>query len=162
MGKNKGKRKQSGARKKNDRSCSYERTGTWSVDGEDEGCPSGEGMYYVNALNVWRLYTRHAYDYVHMSVCVCGCVCVCVWVCVVTESLNGAQGSTIDSLIKTSLNITCCPDGSSLELVRLKWFRIEWRAEGASTLGRSGGMLPREILRFNFSKMHIWRILREN
>ena len=35
MGKNKGKRKPSGARIKSARSCSYERTGTWSVE-EDE------------------------------------------------------------------------------------------------------------------------------
>ena len=27
--------------------------------------------------------------------------------------------------------------------------------------GGSGGMLPREILKFSFSKMHILRILRE-
>ena len=29
-------------------------------------------------------------------------------------------------------------------------------------LGDSGGMLPREILKFSFSKMHIFHILREN
>ena len=34
-------------------------------------------------------------------------------------------------------------------------------AEGANTLGRSGGMLRQEVLKFSFSKMHIWRILRE-
>ena len=34
-------------------------------------------------------------------------------------------------------------------------------AEGASMLGGSGGMLPREILKFSFSKVHILRILRE-
>ena len=34
-------------------------------------------------------------------------------------------------------------------------------AEGASTLGGSEGMLPREILKFSFSTMHILRILRE-
>ena len=37
--------------------------------------------------------------------------------------------------------------------------RIGSSAEGASILGGSGGMLPREILKFSFSKMHIWRIL---
>ena len=31
-------------------------------------------------------------------------------------------------------------------------------AQGASTLEDSGGMLPREILKFSFSKMHILRI----
>ena len=40
--------------------------------------------------------------------------------------------------------------------------KIGSSAEGASTLGGSGGMLPREILQFSFSKMHIWRILWEN
>ena len=34
-------------------------------------------------------------------------------------------------------------------------------AEGASRLVGSGGMLPREILKFSFSKVHILRILRE-
>ena len=34
-------------------------------------------------------------------------------------------------------------------------------ARGASTLGGSGGMLPREFLKFSFSKMHILHILRE-
>ena len=33
---------------------------------------------------------------------------------------------------------------------------------GANTLGGSGGMLPREILKFSFSKTHIWRNLWEN
>ena len=33
---------------------------------------------------------------------------------------------------------------------------------GVSTLGGSGGMLPREILKFGFSKTHIWRNLWEN
>ena len=40
--------------------------------------------------------------------------------------------------------------------------KIGWTAEGASKLGGSGGMLSREILKFSFFKMHIWRILREN
>ena len=40
--------------------------------------------------------------------------------------------------------------------------KIGWSAEGTSKLGGSGGMLPREILKFSFSKIHIWRILREN
>ena len=30
---------------------------------------------------------------------------------------------------------------------------------GASAVGGSGGMLPREILKFSFSKTHIWRNL---
>ena len=34
-------------------------------------------------------------------------------------------------------------------------------AEGASTIGRSGGILPREISKFSFSKVHILRIVRE-
>ena len=45
------------------------------------------------------------------------------------------------------------PSGSSLELVQLKWERVE------CTVGGSGGMLPREILKFSFSKTHISRIL---
>ena len=40
--------------------------------------------------------------------------------------------------------------------------KIGWTVEGASKLGGSGGMLPREILKFSSSKMHIWRIRREN
>ena len=40
--------------------------------------------------------------------------------------------------------------------------KIKSSAESASTLGGSGGMLPRKILKFIFSKMCIWRILREN
>ena len=34
-------------------------------------------------------------------------------------------------------------------------------AENASMLGGSGGMLPREILKFSLSKMYILCILRE-
>ena len=50
---------------------------------------------------------------------------------------------------------------------RRKQFRVSpaqtvSSAEGASRLGGSGGMLPREILKFSFSKTHILRILREN
>ena len=40
--------------------------------------------------------------------------------------------------------------------------KIGWSDEGASTAGGSGGMLPREILKFTFSKIRIWRILKEN
>ena len=40
--------------------------------------------------------------------------------------------------------------------------KIGSSAEGAGTLEGSGGMLPRENLKFSFSKIHIWRILREN
>ena len=50
---------------------------------------------------------------------------------------------------------------------RQKQFRVGpakiWSsAEGASALERSRCMLPGEILKFIFSKMHVWRILREN
>ena len=40
--------------------------------------------------------------------------------------------------------------------------KIGSNADGASTLGGSGGMHPQKILKFSFSKMRIWRILREN
>ena len=50
---------------------------------------------------------------------------------------------------------------------RRKQFRVSpaqivSRAEGASRLGGSRGMVPREIFKFSFSKIYIWRILREN
>ena len=35
-------------------------------------------------------------------------------------------------------------------------------ADSVSILERSGGMHSQKILKFSFSKMHIWRILREN
>ena len=35
--------------------------------------------------------------------------------------------------------------------------KIGSSAEGATTLGGSGGIVRREILKINFSKMHIWR-----
>ena len=44
---------------------------------------------------------------------------------------------------------------------RVSAAKIVSSAEGASTLGRSGGMRPWEILKFGFSKMHILCILRE-
>ena len=40
--------------------------------------------------------------------------------------------------------------------------KIGSSAKGAGTLEGFGGMVPREILKFSFSKIHIWRILREN
>ena len=40
--------------------------------------------------------------------------------------------------------------------------KIASGAKGVGTLEGSGGMLPREIFKFSFSKIHIWRILREN
>ena len=43
-----------------------------------------------------------------------------------------------------------------------KQFRVGAARMGASTLGGFGGMLPWEILKFSFSKMHISRILWEN
>ena len=39
--------------------------------------------------------------------------------------------------------------------------KIVSSAEGAITLGGTGDMLPGEILKFSFSKMQVWRILRE-
>ena len=39
--------------------------------------------------------------------------------------------------------------------------KIVSSAGGVSTLGGSGGILPRKILKFGFSKMHILCILRE-
>ena len=44
---------------------------------------------------------------------------------------------------------------------RVSQEKIISSAEGASTLGGSGGMFPQEILKFSFSKVHILRILRE-
>ena len=41
--------------------------------------------------------------------------------------------------------------GSSSELMRLRGLN----AGGASTLGGSGGVFPREILKFSFSKTHV-------
>ena len=38
--------------------------------------------------------------------------------------------------------------------------KIGSSAAGASTLERSGGMLPRKILKFSLFKMHIWRLKR--
>ena len=40
--------------------------------------------------------------------------------------------------------------------------KIGLSAKGAGTVEGSGGMLPREILKCSFSKIHIWHILREN
>ena len=40
--------------------------------------------------------------------------------------------------------------------------KIRSSAKGARTLEGSGGMLPRGILKFSFSKIYIWHILREN
>ena len=40
-----------------------------------------------------------------------------------------------------------------------KQFRVGAAEMGANTLEESGGMLPREILKFSFSKTHISRIL---
>ena len=51
------------------------------------------------------------------------------------------------------------------EQFRVSEAEIGASADGASTLGGgggSGGMLPREIFRFGFSKTHISRILWEN
>ena len=43
-----------------------------------------------------------------------------------------------------------------------KQFRSDVAEMEVSTLGGSGGMLPRKIVKFSFSKMHISRILWEN
>ena len=40
--------------------------------------------------------------------------------------------------------------------------KIGLSGESASILEASGGTLPREILKFSFSKIYIGRILREN
>ena len=53
-------------------------------------------------------------------------------------------------------------DQAGRKQFRVGLAKIGWSAEGASKLGGSGSMLPWEILKFSFSKMHIWRILREN
>ena len=39
--------------------------------------------------------------------------------------------------------------------------KIVSSAEGASTLGAFGDMLPWEVLKFGFSKMHILRVISE-
>ena len=54
------------------------------------------------------------------------------------------------------------PGGSSSGLVRVSPAKAGSRAEDASTLRESGDMLPREVLKLSFSKMHILHILREN
>ena len=51
---------------------------------------------------------------------------------------------------------------NSCSKARRKQFRvgpakIGWSAESASTLGGFEDMLPREIFKFSFFKMHIWR-----
>ena len=81
------------------------------------------------------------------------------------KPLSQVKKITSIKIITVIINLTV------LAQARRKQFRvgpakIDWTAKGASKLegggGGGGGMLPWEILKVSFSKMHIWRILREN
>ena len=58
-------------------------------------------------------------------------------------------------------------NGLGVRQAQRKQFRVDPAIVGscverAITLGRSWDMFSREILKFSFSKVHIWCILREN
>ena len=70
------------------------------------------------------------------------------WICSVKYILQSINESMIIQARRKQYRVDPTKIGSS--------------AKGAGTLEGSGGMPPREILKFSFSKIHIWHILREN
>ena len=58
--------------------------------------------------------------------------------------------------------VSCIQFQARRKQYRVDPTKIGSSAKGAVTLEGSGGMLPREILKFSISKIHIWHILREN
>ena len=75
---------------------------------------------------------------------------------------RGGGGSN-DSCVNKAYNCPCdCCDQARRKKFRVAPAKIGSSTEGTGTLGGSGGMLAQEVLKFSFSKMHIWRILREN
>ena len=81
--------------------------------------------------------------------------------------LYGASKDQLDSLEQVVKIFTQDIRMSFAGQARRKQFRVGPAiigscVERASRLERSGGMVPREILKFSFSKMHIWCTLGEN
>ena len=58
--------------------------------------------------------------------------------------------------------VSCIQFQARQKQYRVDPTKIGLSAQGVGTLEGSRGMLPREMLTFSFSKINIWRILREN